>query len=126
MISIKREDCPSYVPLPEGVEGQTGYGDMEGIEVGYKLKVGDTQLTPSPGMAQEDGCLGGVRQSDGAEQQLSSIYSVSALDLQLKSVPASQSLKCSQSPVTVRGHAVFVNQSRSDPGVRCQTQCRRV
>jgi hypothetical protein len=46
MISIKREDCPSYVPLPEGVEGQTGYGDMEGIEVGHYLgHPPSTQLT---------------------------------------------------------------------------------
>jgi hypothetical protein len=36
MISIKREDCPSYVPLPEGVKGQTGYGDMEGVEAWHK------------------------------------------------------------------------------------------
>ena len=39
MISIKREDCPSHVPLPEGVKGQKGYGNMEGIEAWHK-KVG--------------------------------------------------------------------------------------
>ena len=36
MISIKRDSCPSYVPLPEGVKGQEGYGDMEGIEIWHK------------------------------------------------------------------------------------------
>jgi hypothetical protein len=33
MISIKRDCCPSHVPLPEGVKGYDGYGPMEGIEV---------------------------------------------------------------------------------------------
>ena len=37
MISIKRDSCPSNVPLPEGVEGKPGYGDMEGIEVSWAM-----------------------------------------------------------------------------------------
>ena len=44
MIAIKREDCPDHVPLPEGVKGQKGYGDMEGVEVGRSLSSTSREL----------------------------------------------------------------------------------
>lgn len=33
LIAIKRDSCPSYVPVPEGAKRYDGYGPGEGIEV---------------------------------------------------------------------------------------------
>lgn len=36
LIAIKRDSCPSYVPIPEGAKGYDGYGPGEGIEEWHK------------------------------------------------------------------------------------------
>lgn len=35
-ITIKRDSCPDYVPLPEGFKSYQGYGPGEGIEKWHK------------------------------------------------------------------------------------------
>ncbi|ORY26707.1 DUF636 domain protein [Naematelia encephala] len=36
LVAIKRDSCPSHVPLPEGAKGYKGYGPSAGIEAWHK------------------------------------------------------------------------------------------
>ena len=38
LFAIKRDSCPSHVPLPEGAKAYKNYGPAKGIEVGDRSR----------------------------------------------------------------------------------------